>query len=70
MKQKIYSCGLLLSNVILLLAGAGDAHAQNDVMMQAFYWDVPVDAGGLNGTWYDSLKAKANSLKNAGFTAV
>ncbi len=51
-------------------SGSDNARAQNDVMMQAFYWDVPVDATNLNGTWYDSLKAKAQALKNAGFTAI
>jgi alpha-amylase len=46
------------------------AQAQNDAMMQAFYWDVPVDDANLNGTWYDSLKARAAGLKQAGFTAI
>ena len=26
--------------------------AQNDVMMQAFYWNVPVDTANKNGNWY------------------
>jgi alpha-amylase len=46
------------------------AQAQNDVMMQAFYWNVPVDDVNLNGTWYDSLKAHAAGLKQAGLTAI
>src|SRR5689334_1454019 len=40
--------------------------AQNDVMMQAFYWDVPVNAGTLNGSWWDTLSSKMTALKNAG----
>jgi len=44
--------------------------SQNDVMLQAFYWDVPVDARNLNGFWWDSLRAKADILKGAGFTAI
>lgn len=44
--------------------------AQNDVMMQAFYWDVPVNAGSLNGSWWDTLTAKMSALKTAGFTGL
>ncbi|MGE5807348.1 MAG: alpha-amylase, partial [Ignavibacteria bacterium] len=45
-------------------------HPQNDVMMQAFYWDVPVDAANLNGSWWDSLKSKAALFSIAGITAL
>lgn len=55
---------------LLLAIGPRQAQAQNDVMMQAFYWDVPVDATNLNGSWYDSLNAKAAALQAAGFTAI
>ncbi|MEW6652666.1 MAG: alpha-amylase family glycosyl hydrolase [Bacteroidota bacterium] len=44
--------------------------AQNDVMMQAFYWDVPVDIVNKNGTWWDTLRIKAPSLSSAGFTGM
>ncbi len=44
--------------------------AQKDVMMQAFYWNVPVDAASLNGTWWDNLSSKAPELKTAGFTGI
>ncbi len=56
-------------SLLLLLLAAG-AQAQNDVMMQAFYWDVPVDDAGLNGTWWDSLAAKAPALAAAGITGL
>jgi len=46
------------------------ARAQNDAMMQAFYWNVPVDVAGKNGTWWTNLNGKANELKNAGITAL
>lgn len=42
----------------------------NDVMMQAFYWDVPVDATSKNGTWWDNLREKAPELKSSGITAL
>lgn len=45
-------------------------NAQNDVMMQAFYWNVPVDDVAKNGTWWDNLSAKSDELKDAGFTAL
>lgn len=41
--------------------------AQNDVMMQAFYWDVPVDAVNKNGSWWDTLAYKAKAMGLAGF---
>ena len=45
-------------------------YAQNDAMMQAFYWDLPVDDVNNNGTWWDNLSSKATGLKNAGITAI
>jgi alpha-amylase len=45
-------------------------HAQDDVMMQAFYWDVPVDVANLDGTWWDNLRDKASTLGDAGITGV
>ncbi len=45
-------------------------YSQNDVMMQAFYWDVPVDAANLNGSWWDTLKNKSALLSNSGITAL
>jgi alpha-amylase len=40
--------------------------AQHDVMMQAFYWDVPVDDVNKNGTWWDNLTNKSEVLRQAG----
>ena len=45
-------------------------NAQNDVMMQAFYWDVPVDAVNKNGSWWDTLRVKAPELASAGITGI
>ena len=56
--------------VMLLVLLTTPAFCQNDVMMQAFYWDVPVDAANNNGTWWDNLKNKSTILKNAGFKAL
>jgi alpha-amylase len=44
--------------------------AQNDVMMQAFYWNVPVDEVSKNGYWYDTVKAKIPAMKTAGIRAL
>jgi alpha-amylase len=55
---------------ICLLLLPATVFSQNDVMMQAFYWDVPVNANSLNGTWWDNLKAKSTVLKNAGFKGI
>lgn len=45
-------------------------YAQEDAMMQAFYWDVPVDETNKNGSWWDTLAVKAKSLSDAGFTGM
>jgi alpha-amylase len=44
--------------------------AQNDVMMQAFYWNVPVDEVTKNGFWYDTVKSKIPAMKTAGIRAL
>ena len=44
--------------------------AQNDVMMQAFYWNVPVNESTHNGSWWDTLTSKATELKNANINGI
>ena len=44
--------------------------AQNDAMMQAFYWNLPVNTSTLHGSWWDTLNSKATLLKNAGITGL
>ena len=56
--------------LLLFLSSGSKIYSQNDVMMQAFYWNLPVDAVNKNGTWWDTLKIKARSLHNAGFTGM
>ncbi|HSV88580.1 MAG TPA: alpha-amylase family glycosyl hydrolase [Bacteroidales bacterium] len=76
MKPKKYDSFLLPAKAFLFLticviiAGSFQLKAQNDVMFQAFYWDVPVDALNKNGSWWDSLRIKAPSLAAAGITAI
>lgn len=36
-----------------------------EIMLQAFYWDVPA-----GGTWWDHLNTKLNSWKSAGITTI
>jgi alpha-amylase len=60
---------ILLCSLLLLLFST-KAKAQNDAMMQAFYWNLPVNEGSLNGTWWDTLTSKATILKNAGITGI
>lgn len=66
------STDLLLKRLLILigLLSAFSAYAQNDVMMQAFYWDVPVDETNKNGTWWDNLNQKSDAMKSAGFTGL
>jgi alpha-amylase len=44
--------------------------AHSDVMMQAFYWDPPVDAAHLNGIWWDKLAGEIPELEAAGIEAL
>jgi alpha-amylase len=71
--MKTYSFSRYYKKVIPLLMVilyAVQARAQNDVMMQAFYWNVPVDEVNKNGTWWDNLKGKAAEFKSAGITGI
>lgn len=47
-----------------------ELRAQDDVMMQAFYWNLPVDTTNKNGSWYDSLRVKIPALKTAGIRGI
>lgn len=60
----------LLLTVIAFFAFTFYVNAQNDVMMQAFYWNLPVDEAAKNGTWWDNLANKSSELKSAGFTGL
>ena len=42
----------------------------DDVMMQAFYWDVPVDDQAKDGTWWDHLSSLVPELKAAGISSL
>ncbi|MDK1288690.1 alpha-amylase family glycosyl hydrolase [Pseudoalteromonas umbrosa] len=44
--------------------------ATDDVMLQGFYWDVPVDEKNKNGIWWDHLSEQAPSLSRAGFSSI
>lgn len=71
--KKIYSVFLLLLKKLMIigfLMSGFSSVAQNDVMMQAFYWDVPVDEANKNGTWWDNLRLKSDAMKSAGFTGL
>jgi alpha-amylase len=56
--------------IVFLFFLSGFIQAQKDVMLQAFYWNVPVDAVHNNGTWWDSLSSHCSEIKNAGFAAL
>ncbi|RCW36597.1 alpha-amylase [Marinilabilia salmonicolor] len=60
----------MLSMAMLMLSGNLTMQAQNDVMLQAFYWDVPVDAETNNGFWWDNLYNKASEFKEIGITGI
>ncbi|MCK9208090.1 MAG: hypothetical protein M0P66_13340, partial [Salinivirgaceae bacterium] len=59
----------MLLVALIMLSFAFKGKCQNDVMMQAFYWNVPTDVVNKNGTWYTNLTGKMTELKTAGFTS-
>jgi len=60
----------MLLVALIMLSFAFKGKCQNDVMMQAFYWNVPTDVVNKNGTWYTNLTGKMTELKTAGFTSL
>jgi len=68
--MKHFSNFKVVLTLLCVIAVLPKGFAQNDAMMQAFYWNLPVDAVNKNGTWWDNLSGKANELKNAGITGI
>src|SRR5690242_4617722 len=63
---------LCLISVFAAWLAFGLASARSNVLIQGFYWDVPSPSAG-NGSadwWWDHLAARANALRQAGFTGV
>jgi len=64
---------LTQTTVFFLLVTAFLARAacgQNDVMMQGYHFNVPVDIPHRDGTWWDNLASKSGDIKEAGFTGI
>ncbi len=61
---------MLICSLVLTSIFTANVSAQNDTMMQAFYWDVPVDDVNKNGSWWDNLNGKAGELSSAGITGI
>lgn len=68
--KRLHSIYWILLLTVMLCLHTGKLWSQNDAMMQAFYWNVPVDEAGKNGTWWTTLNSKAIELKNAGITGL
>lgn len=76
--KKLYFKKLTAQRVMLLLAIVmfnmtvvlQDLSAQNDAMMQVFYWDLPVNKTAKDGNWWDILKSQSGELKSAGITGI
>ncbi len=61
---------MMISVLLPSLVSAQKSFAQNDVMMEDFYWNVPYNTANSTGFWWDTLSAEAPALKAAGFSAV
>jgi alpha-amylase len=58
-----------LAGLLLGVWGGEAARAQNDAMLQAFYWNVPKKDANNSG-WWNLLTSQATTFKQAGFTAI
>lgn len=54
----------------LLIGFQAPLQAQNDVMLQGFYWNVPVDAENKKGQWWNTLRTQAEEFKSWGITGI
>lgn len=71
-RKHIWQCITIGQIIIgfLLSINPQQATAQNDVMLQAFYWDVPVDTENTKGLWWNNLRDKSTELKKWGITGI
>jgi alpha-amylase len=60
----------IIVTLITALFFSFSVYSQNDIMMQAFYWNVPVDGLNNNGIWWDNLKQQSKEFKDIGITAI
>jgi len=70
MKNNIILKMLFSLLLLFLSSNFNNLYSQNDVMMQAFYWNLPVDTTNKNGKCWYTLRIKAPSLSSAGFTGL
>src|SRR5690554_2552244 len=66
---KVHAAAGLLFVACFLCPSRG-LQAQNDVMLQGFYWDVPVDAENKKGQWWTTLSTQAEDFKSWGLTGI
>lgn len=62
--------GLGWGKFLILIFLCLKANAQNDVMLQTFYWDVPVDGQNKKGLWWVHLTRKAEDFRSLGITGL
>ncbi|SKB44877.1 alpha-amylase family protein [Alkalitalea saponilacus] len=70
LSQMLQKAGIGLSITLFLFFVVKPLSAQNDVMLQAFYWDVPVDSDNNKGLWWNNLNNKSIDFKNWGITGI
>ncbi len=58
--RKALTTGLLLWVCVVIV------QAQHAPILQAYYWDVPVDDQHKNGSWYDTISARIPFLQEIG----
>ncbi|MBI3272672.1 MAG: DUF1939 domain-containing protein [Planctomycetes bacterium] len=56
---------MLVATLLVFVLPAAGLRADDDIMLQGFWWDCPG-----NGVWYDNLRQKAPAFKQAGFSAI
>lgn len=64
----MYRKNILL--VFIFCLGCLVLSAQKDIMLQTFYWDVPVDGSNKKGLWWNNLHEKADDFRDLGITSL
>jgi len=55
---------------IIILSIISFMSLSSQVILQGFYWDVPVNAEAKEGIWYNNLNSKIDYLKQIGITGI
>jgi len=60
----------MILSILLMATFSVNCYENNNVMLQGFYWDFPVDEVNKYDTWWDNLGQNALVLGGADFSGM